>query len=89
MFFLLFKRLWVFSYRVCKSFKTALLGNSFSFEALKCSTRSDSVPQFMAQLISEKADLSKESGFSHQKLDICQKTENVSEVLLNWKINPV
>ena len=62
---------------VCKSFKTTLLENSYSFEALKFSRRSDSVPLFMAKLKSEKADLTKETaGFSYQKLDIHRKTEN-------------
>ena len=37
------------------------MGNSYSFEAFKFSTRSDSVPLFMAQLKSEKADLTKET----------------------------
>ena len=59
-----------------KSFKIALLGNSFSFEALMFSTRSHSVPLFMVQLKSENADLTKETGFSYEKLDIYQKTEN-------------
>ena len=53
-----------------------LLHNQYIFEALKFSSRSDSVPQFMAQLKSEKADLTKETGFSYQKLDIYRKTEN-------------
>ena len=39
-----------------------------------------SVPLFMAQL-------TKETGFSYQKLDIYGKIENWSEVLLNWNIN--
>ena len=74
-----FKHLWLFSYWVCKSFKTALLGNSYSFEALKFSTRSDSARFFMAQLKSEKTDLTKETaGFSYQELDIYRKTENCS-----------
>ena len=41
----------------------------------------------MAQLKSEKADLAKETDFSYQKLDIYRKTENWSEVLLNWNLN--
>ena len=54
------------------------MGNSYSFEALKFSTRSDSAPLFMAQLKSEKADLTKETaGFSYQKPDIYRK---------NWKL---
>ena len=61
------------------------MGNSYSFEAFKFSTRSDSVPLFMAQLKSEKADLTKETaGFSYQKLNIYRKMK--TEVLLNWNI---
>ena len=37
---------------------------------------SNSVPLFMAQLKSEKADLTEETGFSFQKLDIYRKNEN-------------
>ena len=62
------------------SFKTALLGNSYSFEILKFSTISDSIPLFMAQLKSEKADLTKETGFSYQKPDIYRKTENFTGI---------
>ena len=60
-----------------KSFKTALLGNSYSFEALKLSTKSNSVPLFIAQLKSEKVDLSKETTrFRYQKLVIYEETES-------------
>ena len=63
-----------------------MLRNSYSFEALKFSTRTDSVPLFMAQLESEKADLSKETaGFSYQNLISIGKLE--TKVLLNWNIN--
>ena len=62
---------------MCKSFKTALLGNSYSFEALKFSITSNSVLLYMAQLKLEKTDLTKKTaGFSYQKLDIYWKTEN-------------
>ena len=63
-----------------------MLRNSYSFEALKFSTRTDSVPLFMVQLKSEKADLSKETaGFSYQNLISIGKLETT--VLLNWNIN--
>ena len=53
------------------------MGNSYSFEALKFSITSNSVPLCMAQLKSEKTDLTKETaGFSYQKLGIYWKTEN-------------
>ena len=64
-----------------KSFKTALLGNSYSYEASKFSARSDSVPLFMTQLQQQKADLNKETtGFSYQTLDIYRNTEKLTRV---------
>ena len=47
--------------------------NIYSLEELNFSTRSDSVDLFMAQLKSEKADLTKETGFSYQNLISIEK----------------
>ena len=69
-----------------KVLQKTLLGNSYSFEALKFLTSSDSAPLFMAQLKWEKADLTKETaGFSYQKLDIYRKTESRSFASLEYK----
>ena len=63
-----------------------MLGNSYSFEALKFSITSNSVPLCMAQLKSEKTDLTKETaGFSYQKFVSTGKLK--TKVLLNWNIN--